>query len=102
MRSSALISLVLSFILVANTSVVHSMETDQYNLPPEPLFDIGNEVSDHIAENLFTAVARINGEIDIHQACLGDPKQKGNKCGTPQEERSRLEYLRSNDAVAYE
>ena len=78
------------------------METDQYNLPPEPLFDIGDEVTDHIAENLFFAVATINAEIETLQSCLNDQKKKGPKCGTPQAERDRLEYLRSNDAVATE
>lgn len=102
MKLSATLSLLLSFVLLANIPVSYAMETDQYNLPPEPLFDIGDEVSDHIAENLFTAVAKINSEIDTHQSCLNDPKQKGSSCGTPQAERSRLEYLRSNDAVAYE
>ncbi len=102
MKLSAPLSLLLSFVLLANITAVHAMETDQYNLPPEPLFDIGDEVSDHIAENLFAAVAKINAEIDTHQSCLNEPKQKGVKCGTPQSERSRLEYLRSNDAVAFE
>ena len=102
MKLSALISLLLNFLLLANVAAVYAMETDQYNLPPTPLFDIGEEVSDHIAENVFFAVAKINAEIDMHQACLNGPKQKGSECRTPEAERGKLEYLRSNDAVAYE
>lgn len=85
-----------------NVPCAIAMETDQYNLPPEPLFDIGDEVSDHIAENLFLAVAKINAEIETHQACLADRQQKGLRCGSPQAERMRLEFLQSNDAVAHE
>ena len=94
--------MLLTLVLLANVPAASAMETDQYNLPPEPLFDIGDEVSDHIAENLFEAVARINGEIAEHRACLNSPRQKGSKCAAPQAEQARLAYLQSNDAVANE
>ena len=94
--------MLLSLLLLANIPAAYASETDQYNLPPEPLFDIGDEVTDHISENLFAAVAKINAEIDELQGCLDGHPKRGSKCGSPQAEQSRLEYLRSNDAVANE
>ena len=102
MKLSSFVSILLTLVILANAPAAAAMETDQYNLPPAPLFDIGDEVSDHIAESLFDAVAKINGEIAEHQACLNSPPQKGLKCGLPQAERARLVYLQSNDAVANE
>ncbi len=87
--------------LLANVPVGYAMETDQYNLPPTPLFDIGEEVSDHIAENLSIAIGNVNAEIEVHQACLSSPNIEL-KCGSAQAEREKLEYLHSNDAVAFE
>ncbi len=102
MKYSAIVAALLGLILLINVPCGFAMETDQYNLPPEPLFDIGDEVSDHIAENLFLAVAEINAEIGSHQACLADGPHKNLRCGSPPSERSRLAYLQSNDAVAHE
>ena len=102
MRFSAVASLILSLVLLANVPSAFPMETDQYNLPPVPLYDIGDEVSDHVAENLVTAVAKINAEIAVHQACLNLPPAKDSKCGSVETESARLAYLRSNDAVAKE
>ena len=102
MRSSTLLSLILITLIFAGVPAAFAFETDQYNLPPKPLFDIGDEVSDHIAQNLVSAVAKVNAEIVVHQSCLDVPRIKGSKCGTADAERSRLTYLHSNDAVANE
>lgn len=51
--------LLLAATLLSN-AVVFAFETDQYNLPPQPLADIGDEVSDHIAEEIRLAIADVN------------------------------------------
>lgn len=102
MKLSIITSLFLCVALLANVLYVFPMETDQYNLPPEPLFDIGDEVTDHIAEGLSIAITKLNAEIALHQACLAEPPKKGSKCGSADSERARLAYLQSNDAVARE
>lgn len=83
---------------------VSAFETDQFNLPPQPLADIGDEVSEYVGENLQKAIEKINAEIVLRQNCLASNSAKQNKikCGAPHESKIRLEYLRSEDAVARE
>ncbi len=76
-----------------------AFETDQYNLPPEPLADIGQEVSEYTESVLRKSVEKVNAEIKLRQSCLDDPNKP---CDTPDKNRQRLEYLRSRDAVARE
>ena len=102
MKISALTSLFLSIVLFANVTIGFAMETDQYNLPPTPLFDIGDEVSAYVEENLSQAVNKVNADIAAHQACLDNTATKVSKCGSAESELKKLAYLRSNDAVAYE
>lgn len=45
---------------VLSHGVAFAFETDQYNLPPQPLADVGSEVSDHIAENIRLAIDDVN------------------------------------------
>ncbi|MDQ3323657.1 MAG: hypothetical protein M3525_14665 [Acidobacteriota bacterium] len=86
------------------TPPVAAFETDQYNLPPAPLADISVEVSEYAEQNLRTAVDKINGEIAFRQSCLENSRTKSKKlkCGSADEERVRLSYLRSEAAVARE
>ncbi len=79
-----------------------AFETDQYNLPPQPLADISDEVSKYTEENLRKAVEKINAEIIIRQSCLENKSVKTGeaKCGSADKERARLEYLRSENAIA--
>lgn len=88
--------------LVTQTSPF-AFETDQYNLPPKPLADIGDEVTAH-EHQLRKAVYEINEEIRARQACLArDSRSKGESgCKSDQDERARLAYLRSEAAVAHE
>ncbi len=81
------------------TQPIIGFETDQYNLPPTPLADIGDEVSDYTEENLRKAVEKINAEILFRQNCL---QNRAKNCKPAEKERARLEYLRSEDAVARE
>ena len=91
---------VLGCLLLSPTTVL-AFETDQYDLPPAPLADIGNEVSEHVEHKLHRAVAKINAEISIRQTCVsgyadGGP---GSGCDSLQTEVSKLAYLRTGDAV---
>ena len=102
MRSRAVTSLFLCALLFVSQTGVAGFETDQYNLPPRPLADIGDEVTEHVEQKLRQAIAKINAEISTRQNCLPtNPtgrKQAG--CESADKEQARLAYLRSNDAVA--
>ena len=83
---------------------VSAFETDQYNLPPKPLADIGDEVSDHVERKLVEVVNQVNAEILARQQCLKAIAEGGSRkdCGSRDAELSRLEYLRSEDGIARE
>jgi hypothetical protein len=98
MRTSVLLSVLLSFLLLAVRPAAAN-ETDQFNLPPVPLADIGDEVTSFIWDNIFDAAARINGEIDRHEACLNGTAPKGAKCQSNDVESKKLAELRSDDAL---
>src|SRR5664279_2223510 len=102
MKPSLLISLFLSLAFALQPIAVAAMETDQYNLPPVRLADIGDEVSEYVEGELLMATAIVNGEIALHQACLDAGSAKRSGCGSHDKERRKLDYLRSNDAVAKE
>src|SRR5436190_22731428 len=77
-----------------------AMETDQYNLPPVPLADIGEEVSQYVQDELWAAVARLNAEIEQHEACLNGAAAKDIHCHSDATERRKIAELQTNDAVA--
>lgn len=72
-----------------------AFETDQFNLPPTPLADIGPEVYEYTLENIGKAVAKVNSQIAEKQKCIEKPK-----CEDLPNARKKLEYLRSEAAVA--
>ncbi len=104
MNPHAIARLFLCVVLLMQVNVAFAFETDQYNLPPEPLADIGDEVSEYAEQNLRKAVSKVNAEISKRQTCLENNSAKSEKikCGSPDKERVKLEYLRSEDAVARE
>jgi len=102
MKVSACISLLLILLLMPNGLAVFAMETDQYDLPPVPLADIGDEVTDHVEDVIRAAVTKLNADISKHQACLDAKNDINSGCRSADSEHKRLAYLRSNDAVAYE
>ena len=91
----------LLFSLLANYSSLHAFETDQYNLPPVPLADIGDEVSAYVEDNIRIAIGKINAEIAVRQLCVNGSTRSGD-CGSPERESKQLAYLRSDEAVARE
>lgn len=98
MKLPQITGLFLCAILLMQSSVVFAFETDQYNLPPKPLADIGDEVSDYVEENLRKAVNKINAEIIVHQTCL-DGNSKQTNCDSTEKETAELVYLRSEEAI---
>ncbi len=104
MRFQTAARLFLCVVLLMQPAVTFAFETDQYNLPPQPLADIGDEVSDYAEENLRKAVNKINTEILVRQFCLENKSvKKGRvKCNSADKEQARLEYLRSENAIAHE
>ncbi len=102
MKLPQLTSLLLCFVLLSNAVTALAFETDQYNLPPVPLADIGDEVSEYVHTALDKALAKINAEITESQQCLDQGPKKGADCSSVEKERGKLEHLRSNDAVAHE
>ncbi len=98
MKSSKITAIFLCIVLLMPLFAVFAFETDQYNLPPEPLADIGVEVADYVEENLRKAVNKLNTEIAVHQSCLeGNSKKTG--CGSTEKEQAKLVYLRSEEAI---
>lgn len=77
-----------------------AFETDQYNLPPVPLADIGDEVSEYVEENIREALVKINAEISARQTCVENTIRKTSKCDPPEIEWQKLAYLRSEQAAA--
>ena len=98
----AVLALVFAALLPFQTTAL-AFETDQYNLPPKPLADIGNEVSDHVELKLRIAVDKVNVEISARQECLAEDSEDRRRrgCGSRNDELLRLEYLHSEDAIAH-
>jgi hypothetical protein len=76
-----------------------AFETDQYNLPPEPLADIGDEVTDYTESIVRASVSKVNDEILHRENCL---KNQAKDCDSLEKNTERLAYLRSDEAVAQE
>ncbi len=102
MKLRHVLSLVLSFVFVLQPIAGFAFETDQFKLPPVPLADIGDEVSEYVTANLRASVDKINADILIHKACLDTGKAANSKCGDAKAESEKLKSLTSNDAVAKE
>ncbi len=93
-----LVYLLICLSLLVSPVAAPAFETDQFNLPPEPLADIGAEVHDYVKENIEQALAKINREIKARQNCLAAEAAKN--CESAAQNRRRLTYLQSEPAVA--
>jgi len=98
----AILGLLLTALLSQGMAI--AFETDQYDLPPHPLADIGDEVTGHVALKLRIAVDKINSAISAAENCMAADAthRRLHGCGASVDEKSQLEYLRSEDAVAHE
>src|SRR5260370_14787908 len=92
----------LGCLLLFPTNVL-AFETDQYDLPPVPLADIGDEVSEHVEQKLHRAVDKLNAEILIRQRCISGYADGGPErgCDSLRAEVSRLAYLRTDAAMVH-
>ena len=101
--TSRTILLVVVLSALVSPSVALAFETDQYDLPPRPLADIGTEVTDHVEVKLRSAVDKLNSEISARERCFATAANRHLEgCADPAVEASKLEYLRSEDAIAHE
>ncbi|MGI9034584.1 MAG: hypothetical protein ACR2GD_00970 [Pyrinomonadaceae bacterium] len=101
MKTQIIIRLFLSFVLLTQSTA--AFETDQYNLPPAPLADIGDEVTQYVETNVKKAFENLNKEISARQLCLeAGGKFAKIKCDSPDKEREKLAQLRAPQAVARE
>ena len=100
-NSHRLGALVLLGCLLLSPTRLLAFETDQYDLPPVPLADIGDEVSEHVEQKLHKAVEKINAEIVIRQRCLSGYADGGpaHSCDSLRAEVAKLAYLRSDAAM---
>lgn len=93
-----LLSFTAAIILLLSAMPATAFETDQYNLPPEPLADVGDEITEYVAGQLQFAAAAVNARIAAAEACLAaSDVSKG--CDTPKQLRKDHEYLRSEPAI---
>jgi hypothetical protein len=90
--------LILAAVLI-HATVGFAFETDQFNMPPEPLADIGVEVSVYTEGIVLQAVSKVNTEITELETCLKSPTKN---CDSIEKTQKRLLVLRSDDAVARE
>jgi hypothetical protein len=92
-----LLSFAAAITLLFSALPATAFETDQFNLPPEPLADIADEVTEYVTSQLRLASQIVNVRITASEACLAS-KAKG--CDPAEKERKELEYLRSDAAIA--
>jgi hypothetical protein len=74
-----------------------AFETDQFNLPPVPLADIGDEITDYVGGQIALAAAKINDQITSAELCV-ETKKKG--CASTDKTRNELDHLRSEQPLA--
>ena len=85
---------------MAHPPLINAFETDQYDLPPEPLADIGDEVSDHVQQSVQDAFDDLNVQIDRYESCFRSSADlNGKTCSNKDRANSQLLYLRSDKAL---
>lgn len=94
--------LLIASLFAAHPVSVRAFETDQYNLSPVPLADIGDEVSEYVETRLVENLQNINSQISRRKLCVEMASERGNGCGPVAKELEKLSYLRSEGAIADE
>lgn len=103
MRFQFILRKLLCVALLAQSTISFAFETDQYNLPPQPLVDIGDEVSQYVEANIKKAIDKLNAEILLRQSCLNNQEKfRGIKCDSPEKEELKLAQLRSPQIISRE
>ncbi len=99
MKRRLFTQLFLLAVILLQVQIGFAFETDQYNLPPQPLADIGNEVSDYTEDAVRASVKKVNAEILFRENCSA---KRAKDCDSAENNENQLAYLRSNEAVARE
>jgi hypothetical protein len=94
MRFKSIFAALICIAAMLQPLAVLGFETDQYNLPPVPLADIGDQVSEYVEDNIRKALANLNKEIAENEDC------RKRSCKPLKKIEQRLAYLRSEEAVA--
>ncbi len=89
----------LVILAISTATSSFAFETDQYNLPPVRLGDIGTEVSDYFEESLLAAIGEVNSEIDKLTQCIANGEKRDGACPSPSDARRLLSDARGDDAV---
>ncbi len=100
MRTKFLASIVLTAFTLAGAPAGLAFETDQYNLSPEPLADIGGEFAVYVDQQIRLAIDDLNAQIAVHASCVDTGTERPVRCGSPEAELKKLEELHSPDALA--
>ncbi len=98
MKSKVFAFLILCSVFLTSTSSVLGFETDQYSLPPQPLGDIGDEVTDYTRDAIEKALEKLNAEIAESLNCL--ESNANSSCDSAENTTKELARLRSEDSVA--
>lgn len=98
MKLQGIIGFILCISLLVHPVFIKAFETDQYNLPTEPLADIGDEVTEYTETNILEAVAKVNKKIRSIEDCPVIWQNEG--CRFSENEQKELAFLRSEDAIA--
>jgi hypothetical protein len=98
MKMSALALLLLLALSPVGT---FGFETDQFNLPPVPLADIGDEVSAYVEASITAALDDVNVRINKSRVCI-EGKIKDKTCGSRENEQEQLAYLQSDEGLVKE
>lgn len=101
MKSQTITAALVAVLLLSGVPSFRAFETDQYDLPPEPLVDIGDEVSQHIEESILVALKNVNTEIELHESCLRASMMGRARCEGVDKEKALLAELREPDTVAH-
>lgn len=102
MKLSKILQTFLCAAILAQSNAAFAFETDQYNLPPQPLADIGDEVTIYVESNIQKAIDKLNEQISMHQSCLNEKKPVNLQCDSREKEQNKLQSLRSEQTVARE
>lgn len=102
MKRQIILCKILVFVLLLQTTGSFAFETDQYNLPAQPLADIGDEVSLYVETNIQTAINKLNRKILAAQSCLNKIETSNKKCESSEKELEKLNKFQSDRAVAEE
>jgi len=86
-------------LIMAHPALTNAFETDQYDLSPEPLADIGDEVSDYIQQNVQEALHDLNIQIDSFESCLRSPTEVTGKTCNQDRASRELAFWRSERAL---